>query len=219
LRIIEVESYDWAACGGVHVASTGEIGLVKAVGQERIRGRVRVHVMMGQRALDDYGRKIALAQALSRELTCGEADILGRVQDMQTAARENTRELHRLQVNQAKADADAAMAGAQPLGAALSVRRIFEAAGADYLKAFAERVIATPERVVLAVDRSEDGFQWIVAHSLSRSLDLSTFIPGLLATAAAKGGGRGARMQGVGADREAIPGFLDAIEGELRGRL
>ena len=39
LRIVEVDSYDWAACGGVHVASTGEVFLARAVGEERIRGR------------------------------------------------------------------------------------------------------------------------------------------------------------------------------------
>ncbi len=58
LRIVEVESFDWAACGGVHVARTGEIGLIKAVSQEKIRGRTRLHLLIGKRAFDDYRRKI-----------------------------------------------------------------------------------------------------------------------------------------------------------------
>ena len=47
LRIVEVESFDWAACGGVHVRSAGSVFMVKAVSQERIRGRVRLHVHEG----------------------------------------------------------------------------------------------------------------------------------------------------------------------------
>ena len=220
LRIVEVESYDWAACGGVHVASTGEIFFVKAVGQERIRGRVRVHVMMGRRALEDYGRKISLVQDLVRELTCGETDVLGRVQELVKNARETARELKRLQVAQAKTDADEALSSAKAMGAALCVRRVFDAAGPEYLKAFAERVIAAPDRVVLAVDRGADGFQWIVAHSLGSPLELSTIITGLLNLAGAKGGGRGARMQGVGSRSEAIPAFLDAVErGAREGKI
>jgi alanyl-tRNA synthetase len=219
LRIVEVDSYDWAACGGVHVPSTGEICFVKAVGQERIRGRVRVHVMMGRRALQDYGRKISLVQGLVRELTCGEADVLGRVQELVKSTRETARELKRLQAAQAKTDADEALSGARAMGAALCVRRVFDAAGPDYLKAFAERVIAAPQRVVLAVDRGADGFQWIVAHSLNSPLELSKIVPDLLDLAGAKGGGRGARMQGVGSRNEAIPAFLDAIEGALKEKL
>ena len=111
LRIVEVESYDWAACGGVHVASAGEVFLVKAVSQERIRGRVRVHVMIGGRAFEDYGRKVALAQGLSRALTCGEDSVLGRVQEMLAAEKEAARELRRLRAAQAAADADAAVSG------------------------------------------------------------------------------------------------------------
>jgi alanyl-tRNA synthetase len=219
LRVVEVESFDWAACGGVHVSSTGEIVLAKAVSQERIRGRVRVHVMMGQRAMEDYGRKVALVQALGRELTCGEADIAGRVQELVQGARESAREIRRLQAVQAAADADAALAAETKLGAAALVKRIFENAGAEYLKAFAERVVAAEGRVVLVADRSGDGFQWIAAHSLVTGLDLSQVIPPLFAVAKAKGGGRGPRMQGMGVDGGAAAAFLDAVEKGIAGKL
>jgi alanyl-tRNA synthetase len=215
LRIVEVEGFDWAACGGVHVASTGEIVLAKAVGQERIRGRVRVHVMMGSRALEDYGRKVALAQGLSRELTCGEADIMGRVRELLNGAKESARELKRLQAGQAVIDADAALASARQLGPAACVRRLFEAAGSEYLKAFAERVLAAPGRVVLAADKNGGSFQWIVAHSLGDAPDLSQVVPGQFAIASARGGGRGARMQGMGGNPGAADAFLDAIEKQL----
>jgi alanyl-tRNA synthetase len=219
LRIVEVEGFEWAACGGVHVPSTGAIVFVKAIAQERIRGRVRIHVMMGNRALADYGRKISLVQSLSRELTCGEEDIPRRVQELLAGARESARELKRLQVSQASADADIALASARQIGTFLCVRRIFEAVGPEYLKAFAERVVADAGRVVLAADTTREGFQWIVAHSLGTALELSDIIPGLLAGAAAKGGGRGGRMQGIGADSAAIPAFLDAIEQQMERTL
>jgi alanyl-tRNA synthetase len=215
LRVVEVEGFEWAACGGVHVPSTGEIVFAKAIAQERIRGRVRIHVMMGSRALADYGRKVALVQGLSRELTCGDADILGRVKELLGGAKETARELKKLQVSQAASDADAAIASARQIGPAVCVRRLFDAAGSEYLKAFAERVVAAAGRVVLAADRNGETFQWIVAHSLGAAPDLSDIVPGLLAIAAAKGGGRGARMQGMGGAPDAADAFLDAIEKKL----
>jgi alanyl-tRNA synthetase len=38
LRIVQIEGCDMAACGGVHVASTGPVAPVKITGVERIRG-------------------------------------------------------------------------------------------------------------------------------------------------------------------------------------
>jgi alanyl-tRNA synthetase len=215
LRIVEVDSYDWAACGGVHVASAGDVFLVKAVSQERIRGRVRIHVMIGGRAFDDYGRKVAVSQALSRALTCGEDTILPRVQDMIAAEKETARELRKLRTAQAAADADAAVPGAQRIGDAVLVRRVFDECGPEYLKAFVERLVAQPGRVAVAADRGKDSFQWLVAHSVGERLELSGVVAKHFEVANAKGGGRGARVQGVGARPEALDAFVDGIVGEI----
>jgi alanyl-tRNA synthetase len=218
LRIVEIESFDWAACGGVHVNRTGEVGLIKAVSQEKIRGRVRLHIMIGRRALDDYGRKIAICHALSRALTCGEDSIEQRVQELLERDRESSRELRRMRLSQAAADADDSVAAARCIGAVPCVRRLFNAAGGEYIKAFVERSVSSPGRVVVAIDRLDSSFQWIVAHSLGDGLDLQKFVPGLLDAAGAKGGGSAARMQGVGARPDAAAQLADAIEAEL-GRL
>ncbi len=219
LRILEIENWDFAACGGVHLASTGGVFLVKAVAQEKIRGRVRIHAMMGKRALEDYGRKVSLVQGLTRTLTCGEADIPDRVAELLKREKESTRELGRLRVAQAAVDADASLPGAPLVGGGVFITRVFDAAGGDYLKAFAERVIAAPGRICIAMDRGTDGFQWIAAHSLGESLDLAQIVPAFFEIAGAKGGGRGARMQGVGARNEAIDGFVAAIQAEIARRL
>ena len=112
LRIVEIEGCDRAACGGVHVASTGAIALVKIAGVERIRGRVRIHALMGDRAVADYGQKLALSQALGRLLTCGERDIVLRVGDLVESERGLARELRQVRVAQAiPAAAEAVAAG------------------------------------------------------------------------------------------------------------
>lgn len=215
LRIVEVEGFDWAACGGVHVASTGAVFLAKAVGLEKIRGRVRVHVMLGRRALEDYGRKISLVQGLSRALTCGEPSIADRVEELVKNEREAARELRRLKIVQAVSDADESAAAAREVGGARIVRHVFDAAGPDYLKAFADRVVASPGRVVIAVDRGTDVFRWIVAHSLGDRADLPGLLAGPMGIADAKGGGRGGRMQGVGARVDAVSAFADAVEAAI----
>ncbi len=50
LRILEIEGRDYSACGGTHVSNTAEIGLVKIMGTEKIRGHLRIQFVIGQKA-------------------------------------------------------------------------------------------------------------------------------------------------------------------------
>jgi alanyl-tRNA synthetase len=219
LRIVEVDGFDWAACCGVHVPSTGAIRMIKVVGEEKIRGRARVSLRMGRRAFEDYGRKVALVRGLSRLLTSGEDGMLRRVEELQNADREKGRELRRLRVEKAASLAGEAAAAAPRIGGALYVERLFESLGPEPLKAFAEGVVAAPGRIVAAVDRGPGAAQWIIAHSLDAAAgpvpDLSRLVLPLLPLIEGKGGGKGARMQGAGGKPEGARAFLDGFRSAL----
>lgn len=215
LRIVEVGGFDWAACGGVHVASTGQIFLVKIVGQEKIRGHLRIHAVMGRRALADYGRRVGLLQQLSRTLTCGEQEMAARAAELVASDKEKTRQLKTLRTRLAAFEADAALAAAIDRAGAKLVRVIFDGAGGEFLKAFVDRITAAPGRVVVAVDRAADSFQWIAAHSLQPGPDLGAIVAPHLAAAGARGGGRGGRVQGSGSDLAAVERFVDSLVGAI----
>lgn len=74
VRIVNINGWDIEACGGTHVKSTGEIGLVKIVKSERIQdGVVRLEFVAGDAAvsymqqLDSQLASIAQALGSSRE--------------------------------------------------------------------------------------------------------------------------------------------------------
>ncbi len=50
VRIVEVPGYDTCACCGVHVAATGEIGLIKILSCTKFHQGVRLELVCGQRA-------------------------------------------------------------------------------------------------------------------------------------------------------------------------
>jgi alanyl-tRNA synthetase len=56
VRIVEVQGYDWSACGGTHVRSTAEIGPIKLIKAEKRSNDSRVTFRCGWRALRDYAR-------------------------------------------------------------------------------------------------------------------------------------------------------------------
>ncbi len=219
LRIVEIEGLDTAACGGVHVATTGEIFMVKLTVVERIRGRLRIHALMGERAFADYGRKVELGQALSRLLTCGEADIMRRVEELATRERDAARELKRLRVAEAAGLADAAVAEGVEVSVgparARFVGRVFEGIGESAVNAFVDRVLAAPGRLAAVADRSADGFRWTVAHSLGDAVDLRGALSATIAALGLRGGGRNALVKGSGRDPGSAVEFLEAVRKAL----
>jgi alanyl-tRNA synthetase len=110
------------------------------------------------------------------------------------------------------ASARAAVDAGKKTARALIIRGISDGAGPEYLKAFADEAVSAPGRAAVAIDRTASGFQWIVAHSLGAGLDLPSLLKPLLAQAGAKGGGKPAWMQGMGAGAEAAGAFADLVE-------
>ena len=57
VRLVEIENTDICACCAPHVKSTGEIGIIKLLDLERMRGGVRIVLKCGEFALCDYRTK------------------------------------------------------------------------------------------------------------------------------------------------------------------
>jgi alanyl-tRNA synthetase len=67
IRIVEVPEWDVSACGGTHTRRTGEVGTIKIVRWEKVRGNLRFEFLCGARALRDYAwRTEALLEAAKR---------------------------------------------------------------------------------------------------------------------------------------------------------
>ena len=78
VRIVEVPGFDSCACCGVHVARTGEVGLIKLLSAIPFKGGTRMEMACGKQAMDilnrvfDQNRQVS--QAFSAQITeTGEA--------------------------------------------------------------------------------------------------------------------------------------------------
>ena len=72
VRIVQVPGYDSCACCGVHVARTGEVGLVKLFSMVGLRGGSRIEMACGGRALallnQVYRQNTLVSQAFSAKI-------------------------------------------------------------------------------------------------------------------------------------------------------
>ena len=75
LRLVEIKGYDICACCAPHVKSSGEIGLIRLVSAENLRGGSRVRILCSLDALSDYSQKSRQALAISNLLCAKQNEI------------------------------------------------------------------------------------------------------------------------------------------------
>ena len=82
VRIVEIEGVDRCACCAPHVCSTGEIGVIKVLSCERHRGGVRVELICGMDALDNFNARQKSATEISNMLSAKRAEIAEAVEHL-----------------------------------------------------------------------------------------------------------------------------------------
>ncbi|WP_310550484.1 alanyl-tRNA editing protein [Paenibacillus glufosinatiresistens] len=96
VRIVEMEGVEYNACGGTHVARTGEIGPVKLLRSEKHKGHVRLYFKCGFRALEDYAESAGVLTALSVKLGAPRLELMQRVEKLEQEQHGLLAELQRL---------------------------------------------------------------------------------------------------------------------------
>ena len=75
VRIVEIEDFDRCACCAPHLSSTGEVGMIKVLDSVRYKGGVRVHLLCGFDALDDYNRRLDIGSRISALLSAKQSEL------------------------------------------------------------------------------------------------------------------------------------------------
>ena len=187
IRIVQVQGFDWSACGGTHVANTAQVGLIKIVATERRGAELRVTFLCGRRARADYARLKGLAQRLVARFTTAEDEILDAVDRRAAETDALRKELADLERQWVDSTAAALWAGAEVQEA--GVRRLV-AQIVDYpverAKRVAQALRSRPGAIVMLGVRGERP-----QLLFTRADDVSADAGALLRSAAAAGGGRG----------------------------
>lgn len=84
VRIISVPGYDVCACCAPHMGTTGEIGLIKIVSMIKYKGGVRMNMLCGFRALQDYNQKEESVKGISEALCAKETEVVEAVEHLKS---------------------------------------------------------------------------------------------------------------------------------------
>ncbi|MBI5668565.1 MAG: alanyl-tRNA editing protein [Chloroflexi bacterium] len=218
LRVIEIEGFDKTACGGTHVARTGEIGVIKVLKLERRGDKTRVEFRCGGRALRDYQQKNAIVNAVVATLTCKADEIEPAVLRLQDEIRNLSRSLKAANAQLIEYEADRLLHEASQEKGIRIVRRSYDGREASDLKLLASRLVEQP-KVVALLGSSGDKAQLVLGRSADLPFDMNAIIrQALPLLGQARGGGPPALAQGGGvqASAEQVQAALDAAEQALK---
>ena len=215
-RIVEIDKFDWSACGGTHVRRTGEIGLISLVRVEKHRGRSRVQFVCGGRALADAARRRGLLAETAGLLDGGVDDVPELVSKQQEALKGAERELKALREELVGYQARELLAAAEIVG---NLRLVAEALNDSEPAAVQRlaRALIAELGVVALLGCAQRGKGTVV---FARSEDCSTHVGNLLRdTLKQFGGGGGGRpdfAQGGGVAAERLEAVLDTAAEAVR---
>ncbi len=184
IRIVEIKDFDFSACGGTHLSRTGEVGLIKIIGWERIRGNIRVEFICGRRATRDYQKKHKILKNLSLSLTVGIeelGDSVFKIRDELIAERKRSSKLEEKIMDFEIKELLNSQEG-------FLVEKIFDGIDLKNLRKFTSKIISLRECVAIIGGKGERG-DLIIACSESIPLDLRGILGLVEEKLEGKGGG------------------------------
>lgn len=76
VRIVTIAGVDVCACCAPHVRRTGEIGMLKILNMQNYKGGVRISILCGFRALEEYRKKTEVISELSSSLSANQDSLI-----------------------------------------------------------------------------------------------------------------------------------------------
>jgi len=228
VRVVKIGDFSTELCGGTHIGATGEIGLIKLVGEGAVASGVRrLEAVTGTGALSMFRRDADVAKVASMFVGGGDASADGlraRVSAQDEEMKKLKRELETLKMKSASAaTADAAGNAVEIKGVKVLAQRV------DALDKSQMRNLVDELRgklgsgvVVLGAATAEGKVSLIVGvtKDLTAKLQAGKIVGLLAAKVGGKGGGRPDLAEAGGSDVAALDGALAAavgVVGELLG--
>ncbi|MDI7743118.1 DHHA1 domain-containing protein [Lysinibacillus fusiformis] len=196
IRLVIIPDYDYNGCGGTHPTSTGQVGLIKIMGTEKMKKNTRVSFVCGNRVLNQLAMRKNVLSDIARQLSVPEesaAIALRKVLDdgktMEKALEDAKNQLLEYEAKElVAASVDTGLIAAS-----------FENRSVQDLQKLGRAVISQfGEGICLLVAENEDKLQFIAARGSGVEKSMKEISGAILPLMNGKGGGNDAFVQGGG---------------------
>ncbi len=195
LRLIDVRDFDLNACGGTHVSSTGQIGVVLLRKNEKVRQGTRVEFVCGLRAVatarGDFETLTDAAALFSTHIR----EVPQQIQKWQDEIKAAQKAQHRLLEEVAELKAEQMLRTAAPRGSAKLIVQYFAERDLSFIKMLAQKLTKSePAVVFLACGGAQPSL--VFAQSSGLANDMGVLMKQTVQALGTRGGGNRDMAQG-----------------------
>ena len=227
VRVVKIGDFSTELCGGTHIAATGEIGLLKLVGEGAVASGVRrVEAVSGLGALDLFRRDADVAKVAGQFVGGGDVSADGlkaRVSQQEEEMKKLRRELESLKMKSASAaTADAAGSAVEVKGVKVLAQRV-DALDKSQMRNLVDELRGKLGSGVVVLGAANDGKVSLivgVTKDLTGKVQAGKIVGAIAAKVGGKGGGRPDLAEAGGSDAGALDGALATakdVVGEMLG--
>ncbi len=198
LRVVSFGDFDATLCGGTHVFTTGEIGLIKVLKTETVRRCVRLHFVAGWRAVQFFEEYRDTVDQLTGLFTTGREELIEVAEKMRKENTSLLKENSRLRSRLLAREAEDLLDEAEGLPDGTPIVADILQGGMQYIQKLAGQ-LQQKENVVVLLAATEDGTaQFVFCRPPRLPVDCSELLRELVSPLGGGGGGHPDRAQGGG---------------------
>ena len=223
VRVISVGDWARELCGGTHAGRSGQLGVIKLMGESSIGSGVRrVEALVGGDAYRFLAREHVLVAQLSETLKVRPEELPERVHDIVERLRAAEKEIEKVRVGQLLAAGGQLAAGATDSGGVLVVAHRADGAAGGDVRTLALDVrgrLPGGQPGAVVVIGNADGKVSVVAavndEARSRGVSANALVRAVGPLVGGKGGGKDDVAQGGGTDASRIDEALALVHTEV----
>jgi len=215
LRLIDIADFDLCACGGTHVQSTAQIGMILVRKSEKVKQGYRVEFVCGERALRtarrDFETLTQAAALYSAALGEVPANIKKSLEEIKAAQKQQ----HKLLEELAEFWAEKLVGSAENSGRFKLVKQVFADRDLAFVKLLAQRIGKRSGAVAL-LGTTQGQAALVFARSSDVDVDVSALMKDAMSASGGRCGGSKDLAQGGVPDPSKVAELLDMVAGKLK---
>ncbi len=215
LRIIDIRDWDLSACGGTHVAQTGQIASVLLRKAEKVRQGWRVEFVAGQRAVTTARRDFTALTETAALFSAHIYDVPQQAQKSLDEVRSLRKQWERSQEELAAAQAAALLVETPEINGRRIVVRTLSDREMNFVKLLAQKLTRLSPSAIALLATTSPQPSLVFAQSAGQPFDMGALMKETMARLGGRGGGSKDLAQGGLTSADGIADTLTSLAAKL----
>jgi alanyl-tRNA synthetase len=223
VRVVKLGEQSVELCGGTHVSATGELGAVKLVTESGVAAGIRrVEAVCGEQALEHIQATERQLASVAELLKTSTADVVSRLQQLQTRNRELAQQLDTMQARLSSQTGQELASAAESVAGVQMLARVIDNTDAKGLRSIIDQLRQQLSDSVIVLASEHQGKAVLIASvspALHQQIKAGELVKVVAQVLGGRGGGRADMAQGGAESLQAIDSAFAAARSWVAGQV